>query len=118
VTLKVHTGDFKFSQSTGFESHHLDNNPNQQPYATAAGCESPGSMEAYAVVDLTGTKWAVNDSFQINGYLPGGESRKESDQVYKLFAGGYCGWIAPSEISQDNGKVHAGGFYLQLKRAD
>jgi hypothetical protein len=123
-TLKVHTGDFKYATSTGHVSHHSDiNNGEWEPYGTGADCEGGESSTGYAIVDLRGTKWALEDSqFTWGGYVPyspssGVTAKDEHNQFWEVRGGGYCGWVT-AVGAQDEGQAHQGGWFLQLKRLE
>jgi len=115
VSLKVDTGDFTYSNSTGHISHWPAYST-QVPYATAFGCESPYGADGSALIDLTGTNYAVQDTFSNGGYLPGGNAVfSQNNQVVKISGGGFCGWEGPANaVKQGEQHMHIGGFDLQL----
>jgi len=88
-----------------------------EPYGVGADCQAPGSQTGYAVIDLRGTKWAVDDTFGNGGYMPGGTTSFSDPQYFTVYGGGYCGWVSPSSSVGDETAVHTGGWQLQLKRA-
>lgn len=113
-TLKVHTGDFKYSTSTGKVSHFLSK-PNEVPYATAFGCERSYFADGEGKIDLRGTPYAVDDVFTHSGYESAGSvTVSDNAQVVLIKGGGYCGWIAPKDASGEV-NAHMGGWFLQLK---
>ena len=112
----VHTGDFEYTESTGYCGHFKELQETI-PYGTAFGCEAPNCDDGKALIDLRGTDFAVDDSFHHSGYLSNGTSTfSENNQVVHLTGGGYCGWIAPKECYGDETKSHLGGWYIRLKR--
>jgi hypothetical protein len=128
-TLLIHTGDFKFSTSSGGPVFHHSVNTNQQTYGSAIGCEAPYVADAQGIVDLRGTKWEVetvmktradgtqyDGTFDIAGYLPSGSFSHPEPQVWKISGGGFCGWISPGLISGDEYNTQLGGWYLKVKR--
>jgi len=116
LTLKVHTGDYTYSESQGQISHWPDYST-QVPYGTAFGCQSSNVADGIAVIDLTGTAFTVIDSFGNGGYLSAGNNAvfSQNNQVVHIAGGGYCGWGGPaSAVAQGEGHMHIGGFDIQL----
>lgn len=113
-TLRVHTGDFTHSTSTG-HVNHFTAIPDKVPYASAFGCEAPYNADGEAKIDLRGTPYAVDDSFKAMGYLPDGSVQVSNNaQVIIIKGGGYCGFMCPSSVNNES-QAHIGGWYLQLK---
>lgn len=93
-TLLVDIGDRTFSTSQGY----VDIGPRRFsiPYAIAFDCVWYYSSTGKANIDLSGTPFAVIDTFFVDGYAPAGTAVFSSaDQVVDLQGGGYCGWIGP-----------------------
>mmetsp|Transcript_17120 Transcript_17120/g.17793 ORF Transcript_17120/g.17793 Transcript_17120/m.17793 type:complete len:203 (+) Transcript_17120:79-687(+) len=91
-TLKVHTGDYTYADSTGYLGHHKTD---KVPLGTAFGCEAPHNADGESVIDLRGTPYAVDDTFRNSGYLSAGSAVvSENGQKVVLRGGGYCGWFA------------------------
>lgn len=111
-TMLVHTGDFTYTTSTGYCSHHQVNQ-DRIPYASAFDCENDGSATGRARVDLTGTNFALDDSFASDGWNPNG-SVTITGQTADIYGGGYCGWTAPNNAKNENEAV-LGGFHLKLR---
>jgi len=107
-TWLVNTGDFNYSTTTGSTTTKV-------PYGFATGCAGTWVPNAHSHIDLTGTPFAVDDMFVINGYLPNGNATfSQNNQVVDIWGGGGCGWTAP--IAQDAIEYGAqpGGPYLKL----
>ena len=103
--------------STGYCSHHKQNNPDRIPFGSAFGCESPFSQDGLARIDLRGTPFAIDDDFSHGGYESNGTASFSNDrQVVEIRGGGYCGWMVPTKAKQEGEvKSHIGGWYLKLK---
>jgi len=113
----VDTSDFTFAKSKGHCSHHPEN-PERVPYASGFGCEAPHTADGHAQVDLTGSPFAVDDTFSHRGWLSiGNADFKNNNQRVELVGGGYCGWIAPSKARDEMAAV-MGGKHLQLRLLD
>jgi hypothetical protein len=113
----VDTGDFTYAKSSGYCSHNKANNPDRMPLGSAFGCESPSNADANAKIDLTGTPFAIDDTFTVGGYLPGGAATFSSNnQIVDITGGGYCGWNVPTKANAaGEDAAHRGGWYLKLK---
>ncbi|MFC2110852.1 HYR domain-containing protein [Bacteroidota bacterium] len=102
LTLIVNTSDYLFSTSTGSIQSYT-----QAPYGLAGGCDQTPSGQAN--VDLTGTSFAINDTWLPVGWFPNGNSVLSSNnQVVNVTGGGYCGFNQPT------GGYPNGGYCLQL----
>jgi GON domain len=102
LTFSVEIADETFSRSSGRLCHSDASTPcpsasavRSMPYATAFSCD-PGGFSGRANIDLTGTSFAVVDSFTAQGAGPVGTVKFLSPQVVNLTGGGYCGWEAPA----------------------
>eukprot|EP00455_Lapot_gusevi_P030095 TRINITY_DN3228_c0_g1_i6.p1 TRINITY_DN3228_c0_g1~~TRINITY_DN3228_c0_g1_i6.p1 ORF type:complete len:151 (-),score=32.97 TRINITY_DN3228_c0_g1_i6:64-516(-) len=116
ATLKVNTGDYRFSRSVGKVSHHGEEFSRRVPYGTCFDCESGRSQEGEGNIDLRGTPFAVDDQFKFDGYAAAGSwTFSENDQVVRLTGGGYCGWTCPKSCASEQ-DAYTGGEFLQLKR--
>ena len=95
LTLIVNTGDQLFSTSTGSLNHSGGATVViSMPYGTAFGCN--GTANGTANIDLTGTPFAVNDTFTPGGAGPLGSSTFSSNsQVVQVTGGGFCGKNGP-----------------------
>lgn len=110
----VHTGDFTYTSSTGYYTHHKDSSPDKIPFGSAFGCS--GSKDGQARINLVGTPFAVNDTFTAGGYLPAGTATCSSnDQVVDIIGGGSCGWMVPTKANAQGDAASTGGWYLKLK---
>jgi hypothetical protein len=117
-TMLVHTGDFTYTDSEGYCGHFKEL-PDKIPFGTAFGCESTSYADGTAKIDLRGTGYAVDDTFNHSGYYSAGNATySHNDQVVDLVGGGYCGWIAPSKCYGDETKSHLGGWYIKLKKVE
>lgn len=70
-----------------------------------------------AKIDLRGTPYAVDDSFDFGGYCATGNVVFSGDnQVADIKGGGHCGWMVPTKAN-NAGEVaaHLGGWFLKLK---
>lgn len=115
--MMIHTGDFTYAKSDGQCSHHPQNK-NSVPYGSAFGCSN--SIDAFAKIDLTGTPFAIDDTFTCGGYLPQGEAKFSSnDQIVEISGGGHCGWEVPTKANE-KGENHAcvGGWDIKFKIID
>merc|ERR1712159_199934 len=98
-TLMVKTNDFTFAETVG-KCSFFQNKISQRyvPYGTAFGCEKQQFADATAMINLTGTSFAINDSFDHAGYKSSGRVKfSHKNQIVKLNGGGYCGWMAPKK---------------------
>lgn len=102
LTFSVETADETFSRSSGRLCHSDASTPcpsasavRSMPYATAFSCD-PGGFSGRANIDLSGTPFAVVDSFTAQGASPVGTVKFLSPQVVNLTGGGDCGWEAPA----------------------
>jgi len=118
-TLLINTGDFNYTNSTGFCSHWKTVNPNQIPYGRALDCAAPYSHTGTGKIDLSGTQFSLsavaNNTFKAGGYMPAYTSvLSNGNQVNSFTGGGYCGWVAPASIVGNEYLVHLGGWDIQL----
>jgi len=113
TTMTINTGDFTYSKSTG-QCSHYPNNKFAVPYGSAFGCS--GSADGSARIDLTGTPFAIADSFANGGYIPKGSATFSSNnQVVVINGGGSCGWETPSAANAaGEANAAAGGLYLKV----
>lgn len=111
LTLKINTGDFLFSSSTGQVDHSTSGNLiDSIPYGVARNCKSSGTP-GNANVNLLGTSFSLNDTWIYNGYNSNGTSFFSSgNQIVDITGGGSCGWNAVKETPW--GAI--GGFYMNL----
>jgi hypothetical protein len=113
----IHTGDFKYSTSVGFVGHHKSTSPDKIPFGSAFGCESSFVKDGKARIDLTGTPFAIDDTFAFGGWQAAGDAVVSSNgQVVDIQGGGYCGWMVPANANKA-GEENAskGGWYLKVK---
>lgn len=123
-SLRVDVSDLRFAQThkTGRIAHDRMR-VDAMPYATAMACDAPGVPAGRARITLTGTGFAVVDSFHVQGYLADGLAQQldGSGQQWELQGGGYCGWIAPGEVYNPMFAAHwnpfdqRSGYLLQLR---
>lgn len=118
ATLKVDIGDRTFASSNGALCHSQSYcSPwfvTFLEYATAMDCASPGSSTGLANVDLTGTPFAIENTFVVGGYIPAGTAVVSPDgKVANLTGGGYCGWMSAGPGYHPVGP--AGNFALTLR---
>jgi len=114
-TMLINTGDYTYSSSVG-QISHWPAYSHQVPFGTAFGCQSPYDGDGIAVIDFTGTNFAVNDTFGTNGYLPGGSATAaNNNQVINITGGGYCGWCGPmNAVNQGEEHMHQGGWDITV----
>ena len=87
------------------------------PYAVAADCVGPNSMDGHGNVDLRGTPFtAAPEQWNVGGFVAKGVVVPlEGNQVFKLRGGGYCGAIAPHLAPEGETPINAwAGSGLQL----
>ena len=120
LTLVVDIDDRTFSESTG--EVVLNGNPvNEMPYGVALSCTAEGLADSTANIDLNGTKFRVNDTFCIAGFMPAGEAvPSDFGRIVDITGGGYCGWSGPKKgnnciMAPQN---FANGFALELEYFD
>ena len=108
ITWLVDTGDFTYTTST-LSTHSV-------AYGFAMGCAGTWTPNAHTRIDLTGTPFAVDDMFVINGYLPNGNAVFSSNnQIVDIMGGGDCGWTAPMAQDAIGGNyLMTGGKFLKL----
>jgi len=112
TTGKVNTSDYTYSNSTGYEGKH---GTYQLPYGRAMDCEYDSSDQGKGRIDLTGTPFAVNDTFSNSGFDSVGSAVFSSNnQIVDLTGGGFCGWTAPTSIVTNEILVFYGGWDLTL----
>jgi hypothetical protein len=116
-TMMVDTSDFKYSRSVGYCGHHKSTSPDKIPFGSAFGCEAPGNADGTARIDLTGTPFAIDDSFAFGGWIAAGNAAVSSNgQVVNIRGGGYCGWMVPNRANQAGEEAASrGGWFLKLK---
>ena len=120
ATLKVDIGDQTFATTTGFLHHSAVTRGyiypvTSMPYGVAMDCKSSGSKTGIANIDLSGTPFAVKDTFAISGWYPAGTIIFSQDnQIVDLNGGGYCGYTLPSPGMLDPYNAR-GGFRLDLE---
>jgi hypothetical protein len=113
-TLKVNIGDQMFSTSTGTLSGPGGATVTSMPFGTAMACIASGNAAGLANIDLTGTPFAVNDTFLTQGAAPAGAAVfSPSKQVVNVTGGGFCGWTVPE--GGFNPINAFGTFQLQLR---
>ena len=114
ATLMVDIGDQTFATSSGSRKHG-STTVTSMPYGVAMDCEAWYSQTGVANIDLSGTPFAVADTFSVGGYKAAGTATFSQDnQIVNLNGGGYCGWITPSPWLYN--PINAqGGFRLDLE---
>ena len=122
-SLRVDVGDLAFSHTrkTGI-IRHGQMVVEAMPYATAMACDAPDRPVGRASINLSGTGFAVVDTFRAQGYQARGEAHQDdSGQRWELEGGGFCGWIAPGTVYNPmitlNGDPfeNSSGYLLQLR---
>jgi hypothetical protein len=113
VTLLVNIADQTFATSTGSLNHPGGTLVTSMPYGVAFACIAPGDAAGLANIDLTGTPFAVVNTFSVQGAAPAGSTTvSNDDRVVNLTGGGFCGWNAPASLF--NPFNTNAGFNLQL----
>lgn len=110
ATLTVDIGDLTFATSTGKLQHSSVTRGPSSPYVTSMPygvgmtCANPGTpANGVGNIDLHGTPFMVNDTFQVRSYAGNGSATFSDDkQKVDLLVSGYCGWIA-AEPAIDTG---------------
>jgi len=102
ATLMVDIGDQTFANTTGFLYHSSVTRPDPHPvysvsYGVAFDCKSMGSQTGVGNIDLSGTPFAVINTFINWGWGKAGNAIfSQDDQIVNLNGGGYCGGIMPA----------------------
>ncbi len=100
-TLLVDIGDLSYSTSSGSVTHpDVDGTTTvlTMPYGTAMACNSIAADNGIANIDLTGTPFAVDDTFTpmgVNSGSFGGATFSAGNQVVDIAGNGNCGWRTP-----------------------
>lgn len=98
ATLAIDINDMTFATSTGDITHAGDPDATAMPFGVAMACGG-GAVFASAVVDLTGTPFALSRvNFANGGVSAGGDAQTQSWQKVLLTANGSCGWESPFEV--------------------
>ena len=116
-TLAVDIGDKTFASSVGGLHHAGGGAPNvfSMPYAVAMACIDWNNAAGKANIDLTGTPFAVADTFVVGGFQSAGSSVfNAGNQVVNITGGGYCGWNAPHPGAFNPFTFGPGTFNLDL----
>lgn len=115
-TLVVDTSDQTFALSDGVLNHPgATVQVTAMPYGVAMACGG-GSLKGIANIDLRGTGFAVDDTFQFVGSLAFGLIAADADMTnIDIEGGGGCGWMAPVNTAFD--PMNTAGGSLQLKYA-
>jgi GON domain len=118
ATLTVDIGDLTFATSTG-SLLHGGISVTSMPYGTAMSCTSPQSADGVGNIDLRGTPFQVNNTFDVGGFEAAGSATVSShDQLVTLSGGGYCGWITPSPAMYNPFNPSPGNYHLKLSCAN
>ncbi len=113
ATLAVDIGDLTFASSTGDLLHAGAIDVTSMPYGVAMGCD--GTANGLGNIDLRGTPFSVNDTFELGGFIASGSANVSSnDQVVGLRGGGFCGWITSSPTIFDPFNPSPGMYQLDL----
>jgi len=108
---KVDISDLAFTSSTGSVNHSNNGTlVTAMPYAVAMDCKSFNSDSATALIDLTGTHFALTGAaaFAEGGNHAGSSTTlSNQNQQATLTGGGYCGWNAPAGAPFDPFTVDA-----------
>lgn len=100
VTMKIDISDRRFATSQG-RLTHSNNGPTvtSMPYGVAMDCVANNSATGVAIVDLTGTAFALigASEFAEGGNKPGSSTTlMNGNKQATIHGGGFCGWNAPS----------------------
>jgi hypothetical protein len=104
ATLTVDINDLTFATSTGRLQHSsVTRGPSspfvtQLAYGTGMTCANPGTPpNGPGNIDLTGTPFALNDTFAVSSFAGTGSATISPDnKTANLLVSGYCGWIQPA----------------------
>jgi hypothetical protein len=102
ASLKIDIRDRKFATSQGTLNHsNMGTMVTSMPYAVAMDCQGNNSTSSVALIDLTGTAFALTgqDDFAEGGSHPGSAFQADStNQRATIHGGGFCGWYAPASV--------------------
>lgn len=114
-TLVVDTSDQTFALSDGTLNHPGGLQVNAMPYGVAMACGG-STLKGLANIDLRGTNFSLDDSFQFVGAASFGVIAADADMTnIDIEGGGFCGWMAPVNTAFD--PMNQAGGTLQLKYA-
>ncbi len=122
ATLTVDVGDLTFATSTGKLQHSsVTRGPSSayvtsMPYGVGMTCANPGTApNGVGNVDLHGTPFTVNDTFQVRSFAGTGSATVSDDkQKVDLLVSGYCGWIAAEPAIDPGYNPQPGNYRLNL----
>lgn len=120
LVFRVNIADQTFATSAGQLCHsgNCGETVTSMPYAVAMDCQG-GAQSGRANLDLTGTLFAPEDTFLVQGSGSAGTTTYSSPQVVDVQAGGFCGWVAPAPtynpINQNPLGDANGGWDLRLR---
>lgn len=122
ATLTVDIGDLTFATSTGKLQHSSVTRGPSSPYVTSMPygvgmtCAYPGTpANGVGNIDLRGTPFTVNDTFQVRSYAGTGTAAVSDDkQKVDLRVSGYCGWIAAEPAIDPGYNPQPGNYRLNL----
>ncbi|MGH4024193.1 MAG: GON domain-containing protein, partial [Pseudonocardiaceae bacterium] len=122
ATLTVDIGDLTFATSTGKLQHSSVTRGPSSPYVTSMPygvgmtCANPGSPpNGVGNIDMHGTPFTVNDTFQVRSYAGTGSATVSDDkQKVELLVSGYCGWIAAEPAIDPGYNPQPGNYRLNL----
>lgn len=118
-TMTVDIGDLTFATTTGRLQHSsLTRGPSSpfvtaMPYATAMSCTT--RPDGVGNVNLQGTPFVVDDTFQVRSFAGSGSATVSPDkQNVDLLVSGYCGWISAAPAIDPGYNPQPGNFRLNL----
>lgn len=122
ATLTVDIGDLTFATSTGKLQHSSVTRGPSSPYVTSMPygvgmtCANPGTPpNGVGNIDLHGTPFLVNDTFQVRSFAGTGSATVSDDmQKVDLLVSGYCGWIAAEPAIDPGYNPQPGNYRLDL----
>jgi hypothetical protein len=115
-TLTVDVNDLTFATSTGTVTQSGSGGTfviTSMAYGVAASCD--GAPSGVGRVDLGGTAFVLDDTFQLGGFMPsGGAAVSPDNRGADLTGGGFCGGITPAPYIFDPTNPSTPDFHLEL----
>ena len=119
ATLTVDVGDLTFATSIGKLQHSAVTRGPSSPFVTTmpygTGMSCTARPDGVGNIDLQGTPFAVNDTFEVGGFAGNGSATvSQNKQKVDLSGGGYCAWISSAPATNQGYITQPGDFRLNL----
>jgi len=117
-TLLINTGFHDGAVGTVILGKACWSNEPYAPYGTAAECNWFPETLRHAKIDLTGTNYAVDEAFVVEGKIHVGAAvYSNNNQTVDLSGTGDCGYIASAtSLPYGEAAINTGGFWIHLVR--